>query len=313
MVDKKPRIAFCFAWQARTLNQTYQLFQQNLFDAAKEQWFDYDVFCAVEDDNDSGNVDLLNPVKVEKIKSSNVEKIIEEKYWDFIRNEFPTKYSHAWTGKATFNMLQQYYKVSKSIHLKIEHEKNNNIEYDVVFKLRFDAPFPRKLNFNKILCEIKKNDNNVVICNKHKKSIVTRVIWTEIIDDLYFIMGNNASTALANIFEDWRSILLWEEIKKYVKLHGIFNRFFLKLNTISVLVKKIKNDIIRTILNIFIDCPIVFFYTKFFKWQDAERWFYLCFFKAWAKICTTQISIWIIKSSKQASVLWKFKTSYYEF
>ena len=75
----RPRIAFCFSWQARTLDQTYLFFQKNLFDAAKEQWFDYDVFCAVEDDEDADKVKLLNPTKIEKIKSGDVEKIIKKK------------------------------------------------------------------------------------------------------------------------------------------------------------------------------------------------------------------------------------------
>lgn len=311
MVDKKPRIAFCFAWQARTLNQTYQLFQQNLFDAAKEQWFDYDVFCAVEDDNNSGNVDLLNPVKVEKIKSINVEKIIEEKYWDFIRNEFPIKYSHAWTEKATFNMLQQYYKVSKSINLKIEYEKDCHIEYDIVFKLRFDVPFPRKLNFKKLLSTIK-NNNDCVICNKHKKSIVTRVIWAESIDDIYFIMSDNASNSLASIFDNWKEILSWEEIKKNYKLHNLFNNIFLKIDKLSSSRKKLKSDRFKILLNVLLDCPIIFMYTKFFSWQDCERWFYLCFLKNSTNIITTQISIWIIKGTKRTSVLRKFKKSIYE-
>ena len=84
MISNKPRIAFCFSWQARTLDQTYLFFQKNLFDAAKEQWFDYDVFCAVEDDEDVDKVNLLNPTKVEKIKSNDIERIILNKYKNFI-------------------------------------------------------------------------------------------------------------------------------------------------------------------------------------------------------------------------------------
>jgi hypothetical protein len=36
-MNNKPRIAFCFSGQARTLDQTYLFFQKNLFEAAKEQ------------------------------------------------------------------------------------------------------------------------------------------------------------------------------------------------------------------------------------------------------------------------------------
>lgn len=46
----------------------------------------FDVFCAVEDDDDLNKVKLLNPTKIEKIKSSEVERIINEKHWNFIKN-----------------------------------------------------------------------------------------------------------------------------------------------------------------------------------------------------------------------------------
>ena len=109
-MTNKPRIAFCFSWQARTLDQTYLFFQRNLFDAAKEQWFDYDIFCAVEDDEDVKKVDLLNPTKVEKIKSSKVRKIIDEKRGHFIEVEYPEKYGYVWRGIPVINMLQMFYK-----------------------------------------------------------------------------------------------------------------------------------------------------------------------------------------------------------
>jgi len=57
--------------------------------------------------------------------------------------------------------------------LKNNYELNNDIKYDIVLKLRFDAPFPNKLNFKEIFEELQKN-NNTVICNKHKYSKLTR-------------------------------------------------------------------------------------------------------------------------------------------
>lgn len=308
----KPKIAFCFSWQARTLSRTYTFFQKNLFDAAKEQEFDYDVFCAVENDEDVDKVNLLNPTKVKKIKSSEVEKIIEKKYWDFIRNEFPIKYFHSWTERSTVNMLQQYYKVWESMKIKMEYEKDNNLKYDIAFKLRFDAPFPNKLNFIEIHKKIKENENSV-ICNKHKKSIVTKVIWAESIDDIYFIMSNPASNKLSLVFDNWIEILKWEEIKKHLKIHKIFNRYFSWTEKqLSTFRKWLKSDRLKIFFNVLLDCPIIFLYTKFFKRQDWERWFYNCFYKWGTNITTTHISIWIIKNSKRASVTWKFKKSIYE-
>ena len=137
LMKKKWRIAFCFAWQARTLDQTYLFFQKNLFDAAKEQWFDYDVFCAVEDDEDVDKVRLLNPTIVEKIKSDDVAIMINKRYWKLINEDLP------WNVLLDFDVvrfLQQVYKVGKTIGLASD-------DFCLVFKLRFDSFFFNKIKF----------------------------------------------------------------------------------------------------------------------------------------------------------------------
>ena len=213
--SKKPKIAFCFSWQARTLDQTYLFFQKNLFDAAKEQWFNYDVFCAVEDDVDLDKVNLLNPTKIEKIKSSEVEKIIGEKHGEFIKNDL-NNYWYVWKNQCV-KFLQQMYKISQSIKLKINYEKENNIVYDIVFKLRFDCPFPRKLNFNEIYKDILKKP--VVLCNKQR--MIPSLILTTKIEDMYFILDNESSNILWDIFDNWDLCFKWHEIKN-LKIANVF-------------------------------------------------------------------------------------------
>ena len=198
-MDKKPRIAFCFSWQARTLDQTYTFFQKNLFDAAKEQWFEYNVFCAVEDDEDVDKVNLLNPTKVEKIKSSEVEKLIEKKHGEFIRHEL-SNYWYVWKDWCV-KFLQQMYKIN------FEHEKN--LTYDIVFKLRFDCPFPRKLNFHEIYNDI--HGKHIVLCNKQR--MIPSLVFTTKIEDMYFILDDESSNILWNIFDDWKLCFKWHEIK----------------------------------------------------------------------------------------------------
>lgn len=207
MNNKKPRIAFCFSWQARTLDQTYQLFQKNLFDAAKEQWFEYDIFCAVENDVDLDKVNLLNPTKIEKIRSSEVEKVIEKKYGEFIKNDLKN-YWYVWKDWCA-KFLQQMYKISQSMKLKINFEVENNVVYDIVFKLRFDCPFPRKLNFKEIYNDI--HGKRVVLCNRQR--MIPTLILTTKIEDMYFILDNESSNILWNIFEDWDLCFKWHEIK----------------------------------------------------------------------------------------------------
>jgi hypothetical protein len=83
----KPRIAFCFSGQARTFDITYPYFKKNLFDAATEQGFEYDIFCAVEDDQDAQKIFIMNPQSYILIKSEEVERIISESHGSFINNQ----------------------------------------------------------------------------------------------------------------------------------------------------------------------------------------------------------------------------------
>lgn len=230
MSKSKPKIAFCFSWQARTLDQTYLFFQKNLFDAAKEQWFDYDVFCAVEDDEDVDKVNLLNPTKVEKIKSSEVEKIIEEKWWDFIRHEL-YKYwyfVHTWV----YSLLQQIYKTQRSITLS----KNGN--YDLFFRLRFDTIYFNKFNFNYILCEVKKW---WIICNNSWiHSITGHLISYLKITDLYFIWWYDMKI-FTKIFDDFKYVVV--NHKTYLSLNPIYKLIF----WVNTIVQKLQKRFLITL------------------------------------------------------------------
>lgn len=222
MINSKPRIAFCFSWQARTLDQTYLFFQKNLFDAAKEQWFDYDVFCAVEDDEDIDKVKLLNPTKVEKIKSSEVEKIIERKYWNFIRNEAFTIVYYAWIK----SLLQQIYKTQRSVQLIWE------TKYQLILRLRFDTLFINKFNFITIYDSIK---NWWIICNDvnvwHKNWLfwfLPRLYTTHVeISDLFFIGGKNM-IKFCHIFDNFEMVIT-SEYKIYKSLRPLY-KLFLKID-----------------------------------------------------------------------------------
>ncbi len=282
-MNKKPRIAFCFSWQARTLAQTYQLFQKNLFEAAEEQWFDYDVFCAVEDDEDVDKVNLLNPTKIEKIKSNEVKEIIEEKWGYFIKYEYAEKYGYCWRG-SSINVLQQFYKICQSIKLKNQYKSEKNISYDIVFKLRFDTPFARKLNFNNILKALQWKDK-IVLCNRNKMLRSAKFIIK--IEDFYFIMNDETSNILWDIFENWNICFKWCELK-----HKELNKQFLKMETY---LKKILPSF-NTLL------PILFSYNYsiFFHFFSAET-FVLNYFKnCKCEVNTNEyITVWIIRDPKK--------------
>lgn len=268
----KPKIAFCFSWQARTLDQTYLFFQKNLFDAAKEQGFDYDVFCAVEDDEDLEKVKLLNPTKVKKIKSSNVEKIIEEKYWnidDYIENIC------AWSFPAS-RFLQQLYKFCESI--KIADNK-----YDIMVRLRFDMFFFNKLNFKNILSKVE--DWHTIICNVpyQRMSHIFWINFDEIreISDFYVIWNSSSIKKLKNWFNEFEGHIKFLKPKninfinknifnisnKFIKLLLYINRKLshriFPIMPLSLLNSKLK---FKTF------CPELFYFNFFLnKWLNIER------------------------------------------
>ena len=177
-MNKKPRIAFCFSWQARTLDQTYPFIKTNIIDAAKEQWFDYDIFCVVEDDEDCYKVNLLNPIITEKIKSRDLDDIINIKLGKRYKNEliFSSNYFKDIMNK----VHNQIYKIQRSLELKTKFEEKNMINYDFVLRLRYDTYFCNKLNFNHILHDVYKKD--CVICNRVPNFSSIRAI-----QDFYFI------------------------------------------------------------------------------------------------------------------------------
>ena len=211
-MNKKPRIAFCFSWQARTLDQTYLFFQKNLFDAAKEQWFDYDVFCAVEDDEDADKVKLLNPTKVEKIKSSDVEKIIEDRFWKFIENKI---YIYAYNVHRWFyNDLQQFYKVQRSISMV------KNRVYKLIVKLRFDIIFLNKLDFKIIMKNMKRwliFNNNYYTNTTLMSKISHRFIYSysKICD--FFCIWWNDMKIFFNFFDSFEDVIKNHKTYKFLE------------------------------------------------------------------------------------------------
>ena len=239
----KPKIAFCFSWQARTLDQTYPLLKKNLFDIAKKQWFNFDIFCAVEDDADAEKVQLLHPLKIEKIKSNDVAKLIQKKYphLNLLYQNYYILYQHETTllQKSLINYLQQYYKVQRAIELKSRVESTQGFKYVLVIRLRFDYWLSTCLDFKKIL---KTLGEKTILC---QQLTYRRFTLCPIAD--FFFLGNSQTMDIFgkhfdrlmdsftghHVISQFRPLLWW--LRLLDLLNYKLNNFFATNNLLRIL------------------------------------------------------------------------------
>jgi len=255
----KPRIAFCFSWQARTFDITYTYFKKNLFDAAIEQWFEYDIFCAVEDDSDMEKIYQMNPTVIEKIESKKVVWVIEKYYQDFISNSLSRSVffveNLSWT--MFLNYLQQLYKISRSNTVKNEYAKKNNILYDVVIRVRFDLLFLDSIDFLDIKQSIEKNEKSIVLSLPKD---------TTNIYDVFAFWWNESMEIYSNMFFQVASLFVIQEKRR---VHARI--YLLLIYLIQFFGKRAHKITVRGILMSFLSIVTSFFRDSWLYILDAEH------------------------------------------
>ncbi len=134
MKVSKKNVAVCFSGQVRRFDLCYPYLKKNLLDHLGS----YDIFCYVEDDADVSKIDVLKPVKVKKIKSSDVEKIIEPRL-KFLKKNNYKKFILPESPRFNFkNILQQLYKLNGVYEILEGYMKEKNVSYNYFIRIRFD-------------------------------------------------------------------------------------------------------------------------------------------------------------------------------
>ena len=236
------KIAYCFSWQARTFDICYPYIKKNLFDCNSQ---DYDVFCCVEDDKDLYKINILKPKSILKLKSSEVEKIIKKDYWKFLKKwnykDFLYTYN---TNKSPIIYLQQLYKNKKVNDLRIKYEKENNIKYDIIVRIRFDM-----LPIHEII--INNTKNKIVISN-------CKVDKSNAINDMFAYWNNENINKYYSMYDNFKELtyklsieknLLYKFLLFIEKLYTNFYFLLIKILSKSNITKWLWN-IIWKILNI---------------------------------------------------------------
>ncbi len=291
-MDKKPRIAFCFSWQARTLDETYPFFKRNLFDAAKEQWFNYAIFCAVEEDEDSYKVNLLTPTNLVIIKKNDVEKkriFIDSLF--FVKN-FRTLRN--WWEKRWKQVLHQFFNVSTNF------KQINWNDFDLVVRLRFDCFLFNKLNFKAIIEDIKNGD---IICNNYVTGSICGTTESRRINDFFFFWSWYSMSVLGEMFWDMETAMKW--LERDTKYDFLFN-FFNSYKKIAMYIdNKVKFPILPFAL-------IEFLLTKIDNVITPELIYYNYFRNKWLCVKMENFSFILLRKNLNDSIVKLEKKNKYE-
>ena len=227
---KRKKIAFCFSGQARTFDTCYPFIKKNLFESAKKQGFNYDIFACVEDDEDVWKVEkYLKCKKIIKVKSKDVEKIyLNSKFRDFTKKRI-IEGGDIGTGFLLF--YQQLYKLKK-VYFLIE----NSNDYEKIVRIRFDMLPLEEFDF--------KNKNNLVPICFNKRDIDDQV---KNVNDHFSISNSKDSLYFFDLISNIEILLKDKKLKKF----SLFLCFIKVYDLIFIsLIRKINNRHFKLYSNI---------------------------------------------------------------
>lgn len=187
--------AVCFSGLARNLDLCYPYIKKNLLD----QIGSHDIFCCIEDDENADKMQLLNPVKSEKINSKDVDKIISNELKSLNRQNYKKFFFPESSRFNLRNVYQQVYKVNRTLELLEEYMKEKNISYRYYIRIRFDLMPIDAINLKNL--------------NIHEKEIVVNKMSKgsdkDQIDDMFCITSNfETFKSYCSVYKKMREIIL---------------------------------------------------------------------------------------------------------
>jgi len=149
------KIAMCISGYLRTFEECYPSILKNII-----QDNDVDIFIHTYDKigNSSGwrhPIDLSENINMEFLESIPNIKVIAVQKWDNIKYKFD-KVREIIPNVTNINIIETiFYKIYMCNQLRKDYEKENNIKYDLIIRMRGDQVFEKKINLdfpeNKIL------------------------------------------------------------------------------------------------------------------------------------------------------------------
>ena len=173
------RAAICFSGLPRSFKSVFEAHKKYMFNVLEKQGIKYDIFIHTWNNKvkypkflpDEGNVDeiikLYKPIsyKIETYDDNKVKELYInskiDKYHEYIGRDNNYNDIADWVGGGllTNNTISLFYGLNESNNLRKQYELNNEIEYDIVIKTRFD-----NIMFDKLNIDTLSNEANTVFC-----------------------------------------------------------------------------------------------------------------------------------------------------
>lgn len=252
--------AVCIFGMAKNFELCYPYFKKNLLDVLGS----YDVFCCVEDDENASKIGILKPVRLKKIKSSDVEPLIREDVRALKRQKYIKNLFIESSRFNIRNLYQQLYKINQVFELLTEYMKEKKVGYKYFLKLRFDLLLMNKLNPE----DFGIKDNEIIVPSQKMPMV------SDAVNDMLCITCNfDVFRSYCSLYNNFRKIIEEQFLLKTNFLQRLYllcekgysNFFFLLLGKLSK-----KKKIYRNLLGAALFIP-----KKFYKNFKNENKCYL--------------------------------------
>ena len=199
------KIAVCISGELRYYDHPLVISSYNKF----IQKLNPDVFISVWDHiGESMNHGYIDPVTT-KEKNNNILQNINQVYKNVVGLEIEnyndwintlsqtekTYYNSNWFNSRTINSYTQIYKIYRSNLLKQQHERINNIKYDIVIRMRPDNLFISSIDATNI------NPKTVYNIN------LVNAYYPNRIYDIFFYSDSESMDMICNTYSEFEKLL----------------------------------------------------------------------------------------------------------
>lgn len=229
MKESRKKIAICISGYLRTFKECYPSIKKNIM-----QNHDVDIFIHTYDKlgNSSGwrhPIDLSENIDMDFLESIPNLKILVTEKWDNIKYKFE-KFREFQPMITNINVIATvFYKIYQANLLRKQYEKENNIEYDLVIRMRGDQIFEKAINLDfpedKILINAYPwGDEDYVHRFKGDDDIRNEEEW---INDRFAVGKPELIDYLSELYLDFEELIKDTE---FVELEYILHKYLQKRN-----------------------------------------------------------------------------------